>query len=73
MKVLLSDRAIEALKDAPAAVRRGFYKQIRFLAENLQYPSLQAKKYNEAQNLWQPPRQSRLALLLHHCRRHLLH
>lgn len=53
MKVLLSDRAIEALKDAPAGVQRAFYKQIRFLAENLQYPSLHAKKYDEAQNLWQ--------------------
>lgn len=53
MKVLLSDRAIEALKDAPTAVRRAFYKQIRFLSENLQYPSLHAKKYDEAQNLWQ--------------------
>ena len=34
MRVVLSDRAIEALKDAPPAVTRAFYKQLRFLADN---------------------------------------
>jgi mRNA-degrading endonuclease RelE of RelBE toxin-antitoxin system len=53
MKVVFSDRAIEALKDAPAAVQRAFYKQLRFLESNLQYPSLHAKKYDEAMDLWQ--------------------
>src|SRR5260370_4843224 len=53
MKVVLSDGAIEALKDAPVAVQRAFYKQLGFLASNLQYPSLRAKKYDEANDLWQ--------------------
>ena len=52
MKVILSDRAIEALKDAPAPVRRAFNKQLRFLLHNLNYPSLHAKKYSEAEDLW---------------------
>ena len=47
MRVVLSDRAIEALKDAPPAVARAFYKQLRFLADNLRHPSRRAKKYDE--------------------------
>jgi len=53
MKVVLSDRAIEAVKDAPANVQRAFEKQLRFLATNFQHPSLHAKKYDEANDLWQ--------------------
>jgi mRNA-degrading endonuclease RelE of RelBE toxin-antitoxin system len=53
MRVVFSDRAIEALKEAPAAVQRAFYKQLRFLQSNLQYPSLHAKKFDEATDLWQ--------------------
>ncbi len=53
MKIVLSDRAIDALTDAPTAVQRAFKKQLRFLAGNLHHPSLHAKKYNEAQDLWQ--------------------
>ena len=53
MDIVLSDRAIEALKDAPPNVRRAFEKQLRFLAAKLQHPSLHAKKYDEARDLWQ--------------------
>ena len=53
MRVVLSDRAIEALKDAPTKVRRAFNKQLRFLVTNLQHPSLHAKKYDESKDLWQ--------------------
>ena len=53
MKVLLSDRAIESLSDAPSNVRRAFEKQLRFLVGNLQHPSLHAKKYDESKDLWQ--------------------
>jgi hypothetical protein len=31
MKVVLSDRAIESLKDAPREVQRAFHKQLSFL------------------------------------------
>jgi len=51
--VVLSDRAIESLIDAPPNVRRAFEKQLRFLVDNLQHPSLRAKKYDESKNLWQ--------------------
>ena len=53
MKVVLSDRAIESLKDAPRNVQRAFDKQLRFLVGNLLYPSLHAKKYDESKDLWQ--------------------
>jgi len=53
MRVVLSDRAIEALKDAPVNVRRAFSKQLRFLTADLQHPSLHAKKYDESKDLWQ--------------------
>ena len=53
MRVVLSDRAIEALKDTPLKVRLAFNKQLRFLVDNLQHPSLHAKKYDESKDLWQ--------------------
>jgi mRNA-degrading endonuclease RelE of RelBE toxin-antitoxin system len=53
MQIVLSDRAIESLKDAPPAVRRAFEKQLRFLASNLRHPSLRAKKFEESSDLWQ--------------------
>jgi mRNA-degrading endonuclease RelE of RelBE toxin-antitoxin system len=53
MQVVFSDRAIESLKDAPPQVRRAFVKQLRFLLNNLQHPSLRAKKYDETKDLWQ--------------------
>ena len=53
MQIVLSDRAIESLKDAPSNVQRAFEKQLRFLASNLRHPSLRAKKYEEAEDLWQ--------------------
>jgi len=53
MNVVLSDRAIESLCDAPPNVRRAFEKQLRFLVSNLLHPSLHAKKYDESKNLRQ--------------------
>ena len=53
MEIVFSDRAIEALGDAPPNVRRAFEKQLRFLAGNIQHPSLHAKKYDEGRDLWQ--------------------
>jgi hypothetical protein len=35
------------------AIQRAFYRQLRFLESNLLYPSLGAKKYDEAMDLWQ--------------------
>jgi hypothetical protein len=48
-----SRRVTLALKAAPPTVRKAFYKQIAFLANNIQHPSLHAKKYDEANDIWQ--------------------
>ena len=38
---------------APKSVREAFDKQSQFLLQNLHHPSLHAKKYDEARDLWQ--------------------
>ena len=53
MKIFLTERAIKDLENAPSAVQRAFEKQLRFLVSNLHHPSLRAKKYYEAKDLWQ--------------------
>ena len=53
MKVEYSDAVNEVLVNAPAAVRKAFFKQVKFLEQNLHHPSLHAKKYDEANDRWQ--------------------
>ena len=53
MKTELSEAVIEALDQAPPAVRKAFFKQLKMLEQNLRHPSLRAKKYDEAQDRWQ--------------------
>jgi len=53
MNVSLTPRAIASLAAAPTLVQRAFLKQIYFLVRNLAHPSLHAKKYLEAEGLWQ--------------------
>ena len=53
MNVALKERAVAALAGAVPGVQRAFIKQMNFLARNLQHPSLHAKKYDEAHDLWQ--------------------
>ena len=53
MRVEYSDAVNDALENAPASVRKSFFKLIAFLVENLHHPSLRAKKYDEARDRWQ--------------------
>ena len=53
MKIEYSQALIEALDQAPEAVKKAFFKQIKLLEQNLRYPSLRAKKYDESQDRWQ--------------------
>ena len=53
MKIGYLPRALNALDEAPEEVRRAFFKQVRLLSENIQHPSLHAKKYDEAKDIWQ--------------------
>ncbi|OGF80661.1 hypothetical protein A2W48_01145 [Candidatus Giovannonibacteria bacterium RIFCSPHIGHO2_12_44_12] len=38
---------------APVAIQKAFDRKLELLLQNLLHPSLRAKKYDEAQNLWQ--------------------
>jgi plasmid maintenance system killer protein len=53
MEAEYSNAVSEALEDAPAAVRKAFYKQVGLLVQDLRHPSLHAKKYDESNERWQ--------------------
>jgi mRNA interferase RelE/StbE len=53
MNVAYKARAADAIQNAPAAVQKAFFKQIQLLTQNSRHPSLRAKKYNDAENIWQ--------------------
>lgn len=53
MNVQLSQRAIEVLVAAPLDVQKAFIKQLRFLIRDLRHPGIHAKKFDEADDLWQ--------------------
>jgi mRNA interferase RelE/StbE len=53
MKWLLTHRAWQDYQRAPVSVQKAFDKQVRLLAENLRHPSLRAKKYDQANDIWQ--------------------
>lgn len=48
-----SERFKRSFKKFPLAIREAFYKQVGYLLEDLNHPSLRAKKYDEATGLWQ--------------------
>jgi len=52
MQLFYSERFRKSYKAAPAPIQRAFDKQAAFLSQNLQHPSLRAKKYDEARNVW---------------------
>lgn len=53
MNLYYSPRLKEDIKKIPKEIKRKFYKQAELLKQNLNHPSLRAKKYNEAKNIWQ--------------------
>lgn len=53
MKLDYAERFIKSFEDAPPPIQKAFYKQSRLLLENLRHPSLRAKKYDEARDIWQ--------------------
>ena len=53
MKLFRSTRFERNYAKAPHQVQRAFDKQSVLLLQNLQHPSLRAKKYDESRNLWQ--------------------
>jgi len=53
MKRHVTPTAVRSYLAAPPAVQKAFDKQVNLLVQNLRHPSLQAKKYNEAADIWQ--------------------
>jgi len=53
MTVRYSKQFLREYAAAPAAVRKAFDKQVKLLLENLNHPSLRAKKCDETFDLWQ--------------------
>ncbi|HVN64544.1 MAG TPA: hypothetical protein VMT58_07885 [Candidatus Binataceae bacterium] len=53
MRAAYSVQFVRQLDAAPARIKRAFAKQLVFLLDNLRHPSLDAKKYDAARDLWQ--------------------
>ena len=53
MKLLRTSHFVRNYSKAPREAQRAFDKQSLLLLQNLHHPSLRAKKYSEADNLWQ--------------------
>lgn len=53
MKLLFSPRFWKQYRDAPLQVQKAFDKQAKLLVQDLRHPSLRAKKYDEARDIWQ--------------------
>lgn len=51
--VVFSTRFKKHYKYAPPLVQKLFDKQLLLLQQDLRYPSLHAKKYNESLDVWQ--------------------
>jgi mRNA interferase RelE/StbE len=53
MRLVFTERFDRSLRETPEAIQRAFWKQSGFLLENLNHPSLRAKKFDEANDVWQ--------------------
>lgn len=53
MRVAYTDRFRRSYRAAPAEIRSAFDRRADLLIGNLRHPSLRAKKYDEARDIWQ--------------------
>lgn len=53
IQILFSAKVLDQYDRAPAPIQKSFQKQLLLLENNLLHPSLHAKKYSEAENVWQ--------------------
>ncbi len=53
MKIKLSEKAIKQYLSLPKSIQKKADKQFAYLFENLQHPSLNIKKYQGFEDLWQ--------------------
>ena len=53
MRLLYTERFRRSYANAPASLQKRYDKQLALLVQNLRHPSLRAKKYGEARDIWQ--------------------
>jgi mRNA-degrading endonuclease RelE of RelBE toxin-antitoxin system len=53
MIVRLTEAAVHQYESLPPSLQRRAARQFTYLATNLRHPSLNAKKYDEARDIWQ--------------------
>ncbi|OGI63383.1 hypothetical protein A2914_00060 [Candidatus Nomurabacteria bacterium RIFCSPLOWO2_01_FULL_41_21] len=53
MRISYHENFKKALRDFSDTIKKKTKKQIGNLSKNLRHPSLHAKKYDEAQDIWQ--------------------
>lgn len=53
MNVRLSPQFERSYADAPLQIQKLFDRKLALLVQNLRHPSLRAKKYDEARDIWQ--------------------
>ena len=53
MRAVYTKRFLASYADAPPAIQRAVDRRIALLLQNLRHPSLRAKKYDEARDIWQ--------------------
>jgi mRNA interferase RelE/StbE len=53
MRIYVTPQAKRDYADLSARLQRAVDKQLNFLLQNLRHPSLRAKKYDEAHDVWQ--------------------
>jgi mRNA interferase RelE/StbE len=53
MRYEFAQSGFEDYQELPVSIQKRFEKQLTFLLQDLRYPSLQAKKYDESKDLWQ--------------------
>jgi len=53
VNVRLSPQFEKSYADAPLQIQKLFDRKLALLVQNLRHPSLRAKKYDEARDIWQ--------------------
>jgi mRNA-degrading endonuclease RelE of RelBE toxin-antitoxin system len=62
MKLRCTDKADKDYAVLPVIIRKAFGKQLRFLLTNRSHPSLHAKKYSKALDVWQGTVRKRVSM-----------
>lgn len=53
MRAVYTKRFLDSYASAPLGIQKAIDRRIGLLIQNLRHPSLRAKKYDEASDIWQ--------------------